>query len=165
MWCFKNGQPVETIPLLDRAFHYGDGCFSTIRVFQNEIELKARHWERLKLACQKLALIANFELIEQSLQHLYQQNLVLNGTLKIVISRGEGDRGYTLPKHEADIYVWFYPKALEQFQPDFIQCGVLNQALGLTMPSLVGLKSLNRLEQVLLKKRSRSTRVGRSISI
>ncbi|MEJ8536215.1 hypothetical protein, partial [Acinetobacter baumannii] len=20
MWCFKNGQPVETIPLLDRAF-------------------------------------------------------------------------------------------------------------------------------------------------
>ncbi|MEK5789445.1 hypothetical protein V3528_17125, partial [Acinetobacter johnsonii] len=21
MWCFKNGQPVETIPLLDRAFH------------------------------------------------------------------------------------------------------------------------------------------------
>ncbi|MEJ8530117.1 hypothetical protein U0X56_10845, partial [Acinetobacter baumannii] len=23
MWCFKNGQPVETIPLLDRAFHYG----------------------------------------------------------------------------------------------------------------------------------------------
>ncbi|EXF15877.1 4-amino-4-deoxychorismate lyase domain protein, partial [Acinetobacter baumannii 1593273] len=49
MWCFKNGQPVETIPLLDRAFHYGDGCFTTIRVFQNKIELKARHWERLKL--------------------------------------------------------------------------------------------------------------------
>ncbi|WP_204318328.1 hypothetical protein, partial [Serratia marcescens] len=33
-----------------------------------------------------------------------------------------------------------------------IQCGVLNQALGLTLPSLVGLKSLNWLEQVLLKK-------------
>ncbi|XZY04376.1 aminodeoxychorismate lyase [Acinetobacter baumannii] len=152
MWCFKNGQPVETIPLLDRAFHYGDGCFTTIRVFQNKIELKARHWERLKLACQKLSLVADFELIEQSLQHLQNQNLVLNGTLKIVISRGEGDRGYSLPKHAADIYIWFYPKALEQFQPDFIQCGVLNQALGLTMPSLVGLKSLNRLEQVLLKK-------------
>ncbi|MFZ5393256.1 aminodeoxychorismate lyase [Acinetobacter seifertii] len=152
MWCFKNGQPVETIPLLDRAFHYGDGCFTTIRVFQNKIELKARHWERLKLASQKLALTANFDFIEQSLQHLYKQNLVLNGTLKIVISRGEGDRGYSLPKHEADIYVWFYPKALDQFQPDFIKCGVLNQALGLTMPSLVGVKSLNRLEQVLLKK-------------
>ena len=109
MWCFKNGQPVETIPLLDRAFHYGDGCFTTIRVFQNKIELKARHWERLKLACQKLSLVADFELIEQSLQHLQNQNLVLNGTLKIVISRGEGDRGYSLPKHAADIYIWFYP--------------------------------------------------------
>ena len=103
-------------------------------------------------------MVADFELIEQSLQHLQNQNLVLNGTLKIVISRGEGDRGYSLPKH-ADIYIWFYPKALEQFQPDFIECGVLNQTLGLTMPSLVGLKSLNRLEQVLLK-RSRSTRLG-----
>jgi 4-amino-4-deoxychorismate lyase len=51
MWCFKNGQPVETIPLLGPAFHYGDGCFTTIRVFQNKIELKERHWERLKLAC------------------------------------------------------------------------------------------------------------------
>ncbi len=48
----------------------GDGCFTTIRVFQNKIELKARHWERLKLACQKLSLVADFELIEQSLQHL-----------------------------------------------------------------------------------------------
>ncbi|WP_171251595.1 aminotransferase class IV, partial [Acinetobacter pittii] len=67
---------------------------TTIRVFQNKIELKARHWERLKLACQKLSLVADFELIEQSLQHLQKQNLVLNGTLKIVISRGEGDRGY-----------------------------------------------------------------------
>ncbi|MDX8155880.1 aminodeoxychorismate lyase [Acinetobacter pittii] len=152
MWCFKNGQPVETIPLLDRAFHYGDGCFTTIRVFQNQIELKERHWERLKLACQKLSLTVNFELIELILQQLQKQNLVLNGTLKIVISRGEGDRGYSLPKHEADIYIWFYPKALEPFVPDSIQCGVLNQALGLTMPSLVGLKSLNRLEQVLLKK-------------
>ena len=100
---------------MDRAFHYGDGCFTTIRVFQNKIELKARHWERLKLACQKLSLVADFELIEQSLQHLQNQNLVLNGTLKIVISRGEGDRGYSLPKHAADIYIWFYPKALEQF--------------------------------------------------
>ena len=152
MWCFKNGQPVETIPLLDRAFHYGDGCFSTIRVFQNQIELKKRHWDRLKLACQKLALVVDFEMIEQSLQQLQAQHLILNGTLKIVISRGEGDRGYSLPQHAADIYVWFYPKALDVFQPDFIECGVLNQALGLTMPSLVGLKSLNRLEQVLLKK-------------
>ncbi|HAA07568.1 MAG TPA: aminodeoxychorismate lyase, partial [Acinetobacter schindleri] len=27
MLCFKNAQQVNQIDLLDRAFHYGDGCF------------------------------------------------------------------------------------------------------------------------------------------
>ena len=43
-------------------------------------------------------------------------------------------------------------KITENFNPELIQSGVLDQAIGLLMPNLVGLKSLNRLEQVLLKK-------------
>lgn len=40
---------------------------------------------------------------------------------------------------------------MDDFQVEKIKSGLLQQVLGLTMPSLVGLKSLNRLEQVLLK--------------
>ena len=91
-------------------------------------------------------------MIQKSIAVLQQQFLVENGTLKIIISRGEGQRGYSLPDHPADVWVFFYPKVVDDFQVEKIKSGVLQQALGLTMPSLVGLKSLNRLEQVLLKQ-------------
>ena len=152
MQCYKNGQLIHSIPLLDRAFHYGDGCFTTARIFQGHFELKDLHIARLKLTCQRLSLSADLSHIEQSLEQLSQQSSILNGTLKIVISRGEGDRSYRLPMHPADIYVWYYPSMLQPFEPEWIESGVLVHALGLNMPNLVGLKTLNRLEQVLLRQ-------------
>lgn len=50
MWCFKNAEQVEALDLQDRAFHYGDGCFTTARIYQGKFELKARHLLRLKIA-------------------------------------------------------------------------------------------------------------------
>jgi 4-amino-4-deoxychorismate lyase len=152
MKCYKNGQLIDSIPLLDRAFHYGDGCFTTARIFQGHFELKDLHIARLKLTCQRLSLTADLSYIEQSLEQLSKQSSILNGTLKIVISRGEGERGYRLPTHPADIYLWYYPSMLQSFEPEWIESGVLEHALGLNMPHLVGLKTLNRLEQVLLRQ-------------
>lgn len=152
MQCYKNGQLIHSIPLHDRAFHYGDGCFTTARIFQGHFELKDLHIARLKLTCQRLSLTTDLSYIEQSLEQLSQQSSILNGTLKIVISRGEGERGYRLPTHPADIYLWYYPSMLQSFEPEWIESGVLEHALGLNMPHLVGLKTLNRLEQVLLRQ-------------
>ncbi|AZN68507.1 aminodeoxychorismate lyase [Acinetobacter haemolyticus] len=152
MQCYKNGQLIDSIPLLDRAFHYGDGCFTTARIFDGCFELKELHFARLQLACQHLSLKTDLSLIDMVFEQLQQQFQSLNGTLKVVISRGEGDRGYSLPLHAADLYVWYYPKVMQAFQPEWIESGLLNHALGLNMPHLVGLKTLNRLEQVLLKQ-------------
>ena len=152
MQCYKNGHKIDSIPLMDRAFHYGDGCFTTARLFQNNFELKELHFARLALACQSLSLVADLNYIETTLAQLKQQYGSLNGVLKIVISRGEGDRGYSLPLHAADVYVWYSAKLSQAVQPEWIESGLLNHALGLTMPHLVGLKTLNRLEQVLLKQ-------------
>lgn len=151
MLSFKNAQEISEVTLLDRAFHYGDGCFSTARIKHGKIELEHLHMARLGLSCERLLLQADLKLIQQSLVLLQQQYLTVNGTLKIVISRGDGQRGYSLPDHPADVWVFFYPKAVDDFQVEKIKSGLLQQVLGLTMPSLVGLKSLNRLEQVLLK--------------
>jgi len=152
MICFKNSQQVDSIPLLDRSFHYGDGCFTTARFHQNIFELEALHRARLKLAAERLYLTFNFDILDKTIEQLRQHSKELNGTLKIIISRGEGHRGYALPAHSADVYVMFYPQATADFRPEFIQSGVLDQAIGLLMPNLVGLKTLNRLEQVMLKK-------------
>src|SRR5690606_9543884 len=149
MLCLKNANHVSEIEVLDRAFHYGDGCFTTARIRNNRIELYDRHLARLQLSQQKLSLNADLDLITQSLQILLASEGELNGTLKIVLSRGIGQRGYSLPDHPADLWLFYYPQVVEDFKFEQIQSGVLQQALGLTMPSLVGLKTLNRLEQVL----------------
>lgn len=152
MQCFKNGQDIQHIALLDRAFHYGDGCFSTARIRDGQLELHDLHLARLANANERLSLNADLNQIEQTLQLLRQHNSTLNGTVKIVLSRGEGARGYSLPQHAADVWLMYYPQALTDFAPMEIKSGVLQQAIGLSMPNLVGLKTLNRLEQVMLKQ-------------
>ena len=151
MQYLKNAQPISEISLLDRAFHYGDGCFSTARVFNNNIELFQRHIFRLQQACHCLSLQADLRYIEESINYLITRLHILNGTLKIVISRGDGQRGYSLPDQPADVWVMYYPAVLQEHRYIEIQGGVAHQRLGLSMPNLVGLKSLNRLEQVMLK--------------
>ena len=151
MYCYKNAQEIKQIELLDRAFHYGDGCFSTARIREGVIELEPLHIARLKLACERLLLSADLAFIQRSIVQLKQTYAHLNGTLKIIISRGEGQRGYSLPAHPADVWVFFYPQASEVLTYSEIDSGVLQHAMGLSMPQMVGVKSLNRLEQVLLK--------------
>ncbi|WP_372404198.1 aminodeoxychorismate lyase [Acinetobacter piscicola] len=150
--CYKNGQIVDSVSIFDRAFQYGDGCFTTARIYDNVIELEDLHRQRLQQSAERLFLPVDFSLLDKMFKQLEQKFDVLNGTLKIVISRGEGQRGYLMPDHLADLYVLYYPQNIQNFQPELIQSGVLSQKIGLTMPELVGLKSLNRLEQVMLKK-------------
>lgn len=150
MQCFHNLREVVDISLHDRAFHYGDGCFTTARIRNGKIELENLHMARLKLACEKLFLKVDLSLIQQTIE-LINVEQSASGTLKVIISRGEGQRGYSLPSHDADLWLFYYPNEIHDFQYDLIQSGVLQQSIGLTMPNLVGVKSLNRLEQVLLK--------------
>ena len=152
MICLRNAEIVDSIDVLDRAFHYGDGCFSTARLFKGHFELEDLHYARLKNSAERLSLKIDLAQIESSLAYLRQNYGVLNGTLKIIISRGLGQRGYSLPDHPADLYVLYYPQHIAPFQIETIQSGTLNLAMGLQMPNLVGIKSLNRLEQVLLKQ-------------
>ena len=102
MQCFKNAQQVSQIELLDRAFHYGDGCFTTARLRDGAIELHDLHLARLHHASERLYLHADLSLIQQTLA-LIQQHPAASGTLKIIISRGESQRGYSLPDHPADV--------------------------------------------------------------
>lgn len=149
--CFKNAVQVESLDLLDRAFHYGDGCFSTVAVINDTVLLAQRHMDRLKSAAERLNLQLDFDLVEQSLKQLRQSSGVLNGSLKMLISRGAGQRGYSFPDHQADFYLFYYPSSRRDFSLEYIDSGVLQAQMGLRTQQLVGVKSLNCLEQVLFK--------------
>lgn len=151
MQCYKNGQLVSAVSVNDRGFHYGDGCFTTARVRSGKIELRELHDARLNRALIQLKLRTDLTVLDQTLNQMHVDSGSVNGTLKIIISRGEGQRGYSLPSQTADLWVFFYPQHVTDFQYEIFESGVLNQAMGLSMPQLVGIKTLNRLEQVMLK--------------
>ena len=151
MLYLKNAQWIDSVSILDRAFQYGDGCFTTARFHHDGFELETAHRSRLIDSAHRLLLDVDFTLLDKSIALLRQHFEQLNGTLKVVLSRGEGNRGYALPDHPADLYVLFYPQETSDFKLEQINSGVLERKMGLNMPELVGIKTLNRLEQVMLK--------------
>ena len=149
--CFKNAHQVDAVTLTERALHYGDGCFSTVAVIDDVILMAQRHMQRLQFGAARLMLQLDMDLIQRSLTQLRAKYGVLNGSLKMLISRGEGQRGYSFPDHAADFYLFYYPSERRELRAEYINSGVLQAQMGLKTPQLVGVKSLNCLEQVLFK--------------
>ncbi|WP_411991294.1 aminodeoxychorismate lyase [Agarivorans sp. DSG3-1] len=137
---------------LDRGFNYGDGFFTTMLVKKSEVELWDYHQQRL-LNAQRVLKFPEIDL--ESL--LEQVKLKVAGrqicVAKVVVSRGQGGRGYAPPKVVTPtilISTADYPKAYNDLQKNGLRVGSATQRL-----SYGGLyssvKTLNRLEQVMLK--------------
>jgi len=88
-----NGTPQQTISLNERALAYGDGVFETIRLFEGQPVLLAEHLQRLSLACDALDINCDFKKLNTDIQFISEE-FDKFGVLKIVLSRGEGGRGY-----------------------------------------------------------------------
>ncbi len=77
----------------DRSFQYGDGVFTTIRVARGQLRLWPYHWLRLNASLQRLGMAAVDEIW---LKHQAERQISApEQVLKIVISRGQGGRGYS----------------------------------------------------------------------
>lgn len=145
------------VSIEDRAFLYGDGCFSTARLKQGELILWERHLNRLQRALQSLRLNCDIDRIKKE-KDVFLQRLPLqsSGIVKIILSRGVGQRGYAMPQQTCDLYFAFYPLTTNEMHPGILsKVGVIAEPLGTTMPCLRGIKSLNRLEQVMLREMAR----------
>lgn len=98
---FLNGQFVPEkqalIPVTDRGFLYGDGLFETVRVFQGRPFRLAQHLERMARGADYLKIKRPFtskELLQFAGQ-LIEQNKMPDAILRVTLSRGSGERGYT----------------------------------------------------------------------
>jgi 4-amino-4-deoxychorismate lyase len=148
---YINGQCTDQISIYDRAFQYGDGLFETIAVLNGKPALLELHLQRLKSGLSRLA-FADFS-FEPLLEDIQEKSLAFaSATLKLVITRGESQRGY-LPSSTPDLNIvlaFSEIKLSEDIRPAATVCFCETQ-LGIN-PSLAGIKHLNRLEQVLAKK-------------
>ena len=101
MFVFLNGQfiPEEqaAVSVCDRSFLYGDGFFETIPVYNGKPFRMAQHLERLTRGADFLKIrlpYAPKELRDLAGQ-LIEKNQMPNSLLRLTLSRGAGERGYS----------------------------------------------------------------------
>lgn len=148
-----NGCHDLTLSVTDRAFNYGDGLFTTAKICQGEIELLSAHLERLKKGCKRLLIEGvDFDNVEKHLVDVAKSYSL--AVIKVVISAGNGGRGYSragVCEPNVIVTVHEFPKQYLTSQHQGFSIGVANTVLGVN-PQLAGIKHLNRLEQVLVRK-------------
>lgn len=151
---FQNDLEVETVPIGDRALHYGDGLFETIAVRSGQPRLLDLHLDRLELGCHRLNIdklpIAT---VPDGLQFAIK-TAGFDGadcTAKIILSRGEGRRGYA-PSEMAQPVLRIGIFERTYYPVEYYRDGIvvsLSKVRLARQPQLAGIKSHNRLEQVL----------------
>jgi aminodeoxychorismate lyase len=98
---FLNGQFVpETqavVPINDRGFMYGDGLFETVRVVHGKPFRMAQHLERMTRGADFLKIKLPFtpRELQQFAEQLVDKNKMPDAILRMVLTRGPGERGYT----------------------------------------------------------------------
>jgi branched-chain amino acid aminotransferase len=101
MIVFLNGQFVPearaVVPVNDRGFMYGDGLFETMRVCGGRPFRVAQHLERLTRGADFLKIKCPFapKELQDFTGQLIGQNQMPEAILRVTLTRGPGERGYT----------------------------------------------------------------------
>ena len=142
----------SSISTRDRGLNYGDGFFTTAMVTDGQVEHWAYHKARLIECTQRLGFPAlEFNALESQITQLIASHP--QAVLKVVITRGEGGRGYAPPSEcnlNIIVSVLAYPDHYNSLTDAGISLAISPIKLAV-QPHLAGLKTLNRLEQVLIK--------------
>jgi 4-amino-4-deoxychorismate lyase len=152
-----NGRRRSTLDHRDRGLQYGDGLFETMRVRERRVRLLDYHLERLSEGCRRLRITApESAYLRRELQRLADGRR--HGVLKLIITRGNGPRGYRASGHEHATRI-----ATLHALPKGISAAAARVRLCMTPLSvnarLAGLKTLGRLDSVLARAEWRSARV------
>lgn len=156
MTWFVNYRLDSSVSIADRGFAYGDGVFETIRVLPNVFFQLDDHLARLYRGLSKLGMPLSTEQKNELIVFLSSQVLGLikeESVVKIMVTRGEGGRGYLPPEKITHSIVIGILSA-----PDYqVQ---KNKGVSLSVSPvpvsnnrfLSGIKHLNRLENVMAKR-------------
>jgi 4-amino-4-deoxychorismate lyase len=146
-----NGQSTDTVNALDRGLAYGDGVFRTLRMEAGRPLWWRDHFAKLAADCAALMI----DCPDEAGLHAEVCRAVEagEGVVKILVTRGEGARGYVLPQRPSATRI-----VLSMPLPAYAQAGAPRDinarwcALRLArQPRLAGVKHLNRLENVLAR--------------
>lgn len=152
---------MASIPANDRGLAYGDGVFETLRLSASAAPLRGLHKERMRQGAARLSIPFDGEAFDRHLDAFIERKIDSShvadqpsGVAKIILTRGSGGRGYAAP-------VTVTPRWIAQRSPfvarparqrhDGMVLGLCREPVA-DLPSLAGLKHLNRLDQVLAQQ-------------
>lgn len=152
-----NGSFEQSISALDRGFAYGDGVFRTMRVRNGLPVSWPFHYQKLVADCAVIGIVCpSAELLMSDFQKLFERELFAaagDQVAKVVITRGEGERGYAPPVITVPTRVLIksnMPQYAKSHEEQGVQLHVCDIKLA-AQPKLAGIKHLNRLENVIAR--------------
>ena len=146
-----NGERNGCLSSLDRGLLYGDGVFETIAVKQGQLQYWSDHLRRLNHGCKTLGFFG----LDSSILKAETKQLIdadKRCVIKIIITRGIGDRGYKSTQQSLTRIIqkfpWpAYPASYTELGIDATICDIRLSK----QTKLAKIKHLNRLEQVLAR--------------
>ncbi|MDI1309362.1 MAG: aminodeoxychorismate lyase [Methylotenera sp.] len=148
-----NGDFTQTISPLDRGFAYGDGIFRTMLMRNGQPDNWPLHYQKLVADCAVIGIVCpSADLLISDMQQLFSVTDQPE-VAKIIITRGEGARGYAPPAITNPTRV-IIKSAMPKYRPDIFIKGVDLHECEIRLPEqkkLAGIKHLNRLENVLAR--------------
>lgn len=143
-----NGKADSDISALDRGLHYGDGVFRTLKVSDGEVRWWEDQFRKLSEDCAALKIpCPDRKTLEAEVRHLAAVPDV--GVVKIIVTRGIGQRGYAMPVDaKPQRMVMGFPAvgtANRDVRARWCELRLSSQ------PRLAGIKHLNRIENVLAR--------------
>lgn len=137
---------------LDRGLAYGDGVFRTLKVVNGVPEQWPMHYQKLVADCGAIGIVCpGADQLMSDFQQLFGVDEI--AAAKIIITRGDGARGYTPPAITAPMRLMIkspLPKYPQSHYVEGVSLHVCEVRL-VSQPKLAGVKHLNRLENVLAR--------------
>ena len=148
-----NGEPGDVISIHDRGLQFGDGVFETIAIQSGELLCREAHFARLEAGCRHLSIrCPDRNLLENEANQLCQS--LASAVLKIIVTRGTAGRGYQ-PLENASGNRILTVHDRPDYPMEYYRYGINSYICRRRIahnPEFAGLKHLNRLEQVLLRR-------------
>jgi len=151
---YREGKALDYLPVDDRAVQYGDGLFETIAVRNGKPRLVELHLERLVRGCERLHFQVpdTVDLQEQLATAIDQSHEVSAYCVaKVILSSGVSQRGYGRVRNApASVIIGVFPArpvAVDAYR-NGVETMLCETRLAAGSPT-AGLKTLNRIEQVL----------------
>ncbi len=146
-----NGIEAQHLSVMDRGLHYGDGLFETIAFRNGKLEFWSEHLKRMERGAEVLGITFPGE--NEFLQDV--KNLVKpcpdeNYAIKLLLTRGTGERGYHQAK-QANVTRAVITSGLSVRARQTAKVCLCKHPVSINSV-LAGIKHLNRLDNVLARR-------------